>query len=147
MSIDSSGKWWVGSEPADVHGFLEAYASEDAEVDQFRLSTCGCGSVEFRLRADDAAGVARRTCAACGVEWFICDSREHWHDAEPVDWRCVECESDVCNVGVGFSQYPDSPTSIKWIYVGVRCSRCGILGCFAGWKVAQDDVAHLFDQA
>ena len=59
----------------------------------------------------------------------------------------AEVQSDLCNVGVGFSQYADSPTSIKWIYIGVRCSRCGILGCFAGWKVGQDDVAHLFDQA
>jgi hypothetical protein len=147
MSIDTSGKWWVGSEPADVGGFLKAYAEEGYEVHQFRLSKCPCGSLELHLRADDNEGVAQRVCVKCGAQHFICDSEEHWADAEPVDWICIECKSDICNVGVGFSQYPDSPTSIKWIYIGERCARCGILGCFAGWKVGQDDVSHLFDQA
>jgi len=146
MSIDTSGKWWVGSEPADVRGFLEAYAEEGYEVHQFRLSTCKCGSVEFHLRADDDEGVAQRVCASCKAEHFICDSGEYREDAKLAPWRCIECKSKVCNIGVGFSQYPDSPTSIKWVYIGERCAKCGILGCFAGWKVGQDDVAHLFDQ-
>ena len=148
MSIDTSGKWWVGGEPADVRGFLEAYAEKGYELHQFRLSTCRCGCIEFHLHADDNEGVAIRVCAKCAAEHFICDSGEFWEDAEPEQWRCIKkCKSDVCNVGVGFSQYADSPTSIKWIYIGVRCARCGILGCFAGWKVAQDDVGHLFEQA
>jgi hypothetical protein len=146
MSIETSGKWWVGSEPADIRGFLEPYAEKGYEVHQFRLSNCECGSTEFRLHADDNEGVAQRVCVKCRAERFICDSGEYWEDAEPEEWRCIECYSDACNIGVGFSQYPDSPTSIKWIYIGVRCARCGILGCFAGWKVGQDGVAHLLDQ-
>jgi hypothetical protein len=148
MAIDTSDKWWTGSGPADIRGFLEAYAPEGYEVHQFRLSVCaGCGGVEFGLSADDDEGVARRTCRACGAEHFICDSGAYWADADPRDWRCVECGGDACNVGVGFSLYPESASSIKWVYVGVRCAGCGILGCFAGWKVAQDDVGHLFDLA
>jgi hypothetical protein len=147
VSIDTTGKWWIGTEPADVRGFLEAYAPEGYEVHQFRLSTCRCGSVEFHLDADDNEGTAKRVCVECGAQHFICDSERYWEEAQAVHWRCVECASETCNVGVGFSQYPDSTTAIKWIYVGVRCAKCGILGCFAGWKIAQDDVAHLFDQA
>ena len=123
MSIDTSGKWWVGSEPADVRSFLEAYAEKGHQVHQFRLSKCRCGSVEFQLHADDNEGVAKRVCSRCDVEHFICDSGEYWEDAEPEPWRCIECKSDVCNVGVGFSQYADSPGSFKWIYIGVRCAR------------------------
>jgi hypothetical protein len=147
MSIDTSGEWWVGTEPADLRAFLEAYAEEGYKVHQFRLSTCKCGSVEFQLQADDNEGVAQRRCARCMAEHFICDSGEFWGDAEPEKWRCVECKSEECNIGVGFSQYEDLPTSIKWIYIGVRCVKCGILGCFAGWKVGQDEATHLFDQA
>ena len=147
MSIVTSGKWWVGSEPADVREFLSAYSEDSYLIDQYRQSKCGCGSLRFQLEADDNEGVARRTCAKCGKQHFICDSEEFWADADPQHWACIECDSTTCNIGVGFAQYPDSATSIKWIYIGVRCSDCGILGCFAGWKVGQDDVAHLFDKA
>ena len=118
MSIDTSGKWWVGSEPADVRGFLEAYAKKGYKVHQFRLSRCHCGSVEFHLDADDNEGVAKRVCAKCGAEHFICDSGEYWKDAEPQHWRCIECDSVVCNIGVGFSQYPDSATRSEERRVG-----------------------------
>jgi len=146
VSINKSGKWWIGTEPSDIRGFLEAYDEEGYEVHEFRLSKCICGCVEFKLDADDNEGVAKRACAKCGAEHYICDSQEFWEDAEPEHWDC-ECNSEICNVGVGFSKYPDSAASIKWIYIGVRCACCGILGCFAGWKIGQDDVAHLFDQA
>ena len=146
MAIDNSGEWWVGSEPEDIRGFLEGYAPEGYEVHRFCLARCDCGSVEFHLEADDDEGVAKRRCGRCDTEHFICDSAEYWDEAQPEQCRCAECACDVMNVGVGFSQYPDSTTSIRWLYVGVRCANCGVLGCFAGWKVALDDVAYMFDQ-
>jgi hypothetical protein len=30
--------------------------------------------------------------------------------------------------------------------VGVRCPRCGVLGCFAGWKIGFSPSRHLLDR-
>jgi hypothetical protein len=124
MSIDTSGKWWVGSKPNDIGEFLQAYRSEDGyRTEAFRM----CSSIEFVLEADDNEGTARRTCSKCKAEHFICDSEEHWEDAEPEKWRCVECNSKVTNIGVGFVLYPEDQ-EVKWLYVGCRCVKCGVLG-------------------
>jgi len=145
MSIDASGKWWVGTEPPDIRRFLESYAPEGYEVQDFRLAACSCGEVRFRLEADDDEGFALRTCTACGHRHFICDSEEYQREANPERYRCVECGSEEANVGVGFSLYEDDQ-EIRWLYVGVRCARCGVLGCFAGWKIAYTPSRHLLDK-
>jgi hypothetical protein len=144
VSIDKSGKWWVGSEPEDLRPYLEAYASEGYEVHEFRLARCSCGSNAFELFADDDEGTAKRICASCKSEHYICDSEEYWSECGPEQYRC-ECGSDFCNVGVGFSLYPERD-AIKWLYVGERCAKCGILGCFAGWKIAYTPSLQLMEQ-
>jgi hypothetical protein len=145
MAIDTSGKWWVGDFPGDLEAYLQAYSEDSWLVHQFRLAKCVCGSVEFRLDASDNDGVARRTCAKCRHAHFICDSAEFWDEAEPEHWKCIECGSEQCNIGVGFSLYDDE-TDIRWLYVGERCARCGVLGCFAGWKIGYGPSLHLMEQ-
>jgi hypothetical protein len=145
MSIDTSGKWWIGSEPADIRGFLEAYAPEGYEVHDFRLAACPCGSDSFHLDADDNEGVAKRSCIKCSAEHFLCDSEEYWDEAGSEHWKCVDCTSEETNVGVGFSLYEDDH-EIRWLYVGCRCAKCGVLGCFAGWKIAYAPSRHLLDK-
>jgi len=138
MTIDTSGKWWVGSEASDVLAYIEAYEAEGYAVDQTRLCVCRCGSDEFALEADREDGCARRTCVRCGDGAFICDSDEIWGDAEPQSWICTECGSTACNIGVGFSLYDaheGSTRDVRWISVGNRCTGCGTLGCFVDWKV------------
>lgn len=147
MTIDTSGTWWTSSDPGDIRGFLEAYSSDGGyPIDEFTLSRCSCGSTDFQLDADDTEGCAKRMCKACSEEHYICDSEEYWEDAEPEHWTCIECKKDTCNVGAGFALYPDS-RDIKWIYIGCRCPTCGILGCFAGWKVGYGDSQHLIAKA
>jgi hypothetical protein len=138
MTVDTSGKWWTGTDPDDVREFLVAYSEDAYVVDEFGLARCACGSIDFHLWADDDEGAAKRRCARCASEQFVCDSAEYWSDAKPEQWRCIECDGDVTNVGVGFSLYADS-RDVRWLYVGVRCTSCGILGCFAGWKVGYVD--------
>lgn len=145
MSIDTSGNWWVGSEPDDLKEYLEAYSTDSYQVHHFRLARCECGSVEFHLDASDNDGVARRTCAKCDKVHFICDSEEFWEEAEAEHWRCIECGGECCNVGAGFSLYDDRQ-DIKWLYVGERCARCGVLGCFASWKIGYGPSLQLMDQ-
>jgi hypothetical protein len=144
VTIDTSGKWWIGSEPVDIQGFLTAYSSEGYKVDEFRLARCECGCEVFHLDADDTEGAARRECVKCGKVHFICDSEEYWGETDPERCTCVECGSEAFNVGVGFSLYEDTE-DVRWLYVGERCVTCGILGCFAGWKVAYGPSHHLLD--
>jgi hypothetical protein len=144
MAIDTSGKWWVGTEPQDLNKYLEAYSSDQYKVHQFRLAKCECGSESFSLLADDVEGTAKRICSKCGGEHLICDSEEYWPDSSPEEWTCIGCGSKSANVGVGFSLYEDG--EVRWLYVGERCVSCGILGCFAGWKVAYTPSKQLVDQ-
>jgi hypothetical protein len=144
MSIDKSRKWWVGTKAEDIEEYLNAYSTDNYKISEFRLSLCSCGSNVFHLYADDDEGCAKRTCTACNKEEFICDSEEYWTEASPEQWKCVDCYSLNANIGVGFSLYEDG--EVRWLYVGERCQRCGILGCFAGWKVAYSPSKQLLDQ-
>src|SRR5258707_2022663 len=144
MAVDSSGKWWIGDHPQDLKEYLAAYSSNSYKTDEFRLAECKCGSQEFSLWADADEGCAKRICLSCDEPHFICDSEEFWEESEPEEWKCVECGSRSANVGVGFSLYEDG--EVRWLYVGERCSSCGVLGCFAGWKVAYAPSKQLIDQ-
>ena len=146
MAIHQGETCWIGEAPEDMGGYLEAYASDGYQVHEFRLARCTCGSVAFVLDADEEEGVARRTCSACGVQHFLCDSEEFWEDAAPETCPCVGCGSSVTNVDVGFSLYPSDPTGVRWLYVGTRCTQCGILGCAADWKVGTGDALDLFEK-
>jgi hypothetical protein len=35
---------------------------------------------------------------------------------------------------------------VRWLYAGERCASCGVLGCFAGWKIAYSAAKQLFEQ-
>jgi hypothetical protein len=141
VTIDTSAEWWKGSEPTDLLEYLGALEGI-YPVDAFSLAKCSCGSMAFRLEFDKSEGVARRTCSRCSQTHFICDSEEYWSEAEPQTWQCVGCSSRDSNIGVGFSLYePDG--DVRWLYVGVRCADCGILGCYADWKVGYGPSNHL----
>ena len=145
MTIDTSGRWWLGSDPDDISEYLEAFTEESYPINEFRLARCDCGGVVFRLEADATEGTARRTCPSCSKDCFICDSEEYWDDSGPDNWQCIDCGHDQTNVRVGFSLYEDGD-DIRWIYVGVRCAQCGVLGCFADWKVGYGPSLQLMDR-
>ena len=144
MGIDKSGKWWIGTSPDDIKEYLEAYTAKGYPAQAVRQAKCKCGSETLELFADDNEGCAKRVCISCGVEHFICDSGEYWSDATPEKWKCIECASTKANIGVGFSLYEDG--EVRWLYVGERCLNCGILGCFAGWKVGYSPSKQLLGQ-
>jgi hypothetical protein len=49
MSIDKSGKWWVGTVSGDIDEYLQAYSVDGHKTSQFRLAKCDCGSETFHL--------------------------------------------------------------------------------------------------
>jgi len=77
MSIDKSGKWWIGSGSEDIKEYLETYSAGGYKSSDFRSAKCTCGSDIFYLFADDDEGCAKRTCISCGMSHFICDSEEY----------------------------------------------------------------------
>ena len=150
MAIDTSGKWWVGSEADDVAEYLEVYEAEGYAVDETRLCKCQCGSNEFELAADRDEGCAQRICALCSTKHFICDSAEYWEEAEPESWVCTECGCKTCNLGVGFSLYEPEEMQkpdVRWISVANRCTKCGTLGSTVDWKVGYGPSYQLLSQA
>ena len=134
MTIDTSAEWWRSDEPQDLREYLHALDGT-YPIDAFSLATCECGSGVFTLEYDAEAGDARRACTACLRTHFICDSGDYWAEAEPKTWECIECSGIGANIGVGFSLY-EPGGDVRWLYVGVRCATCGILGCYVDWKVA-----------
>jgi len=144
MTINTGGKWWVGSVAEDIKAYLKAFSADTYVIDDFRLAKCECGSFNFHLRADDNEGTAARVCVSCNRSHLLCDSQEYWEDSSPVEWKCLECGSNTCNVGVGFSLYEDG--EIRWLYVGERCVTCGVLGSTTQWKVAYTPSKQLLDQ-
>ena len=150
MAIDTSGKWWVGSEATDIADYLMAYKADGYEVHATRLCKCRCRSTAYELEADQEEGCAQRTCAVCRIKHLVCDSANYWEDAQPQSWTCTECQCRTCNLTVGFSlhekekgQQPD----VRWVSVGQRCTNCGTLGSFVNWKVGYGPSYQLLDQA
>lgn len=146
MAIDTTGEWWKGDRPEDIREYLEALTADEYRSDDFRLSRCSCGSTLFSVLADKDEGAACRKCTTCGSTSYICDSEDVWEEAEPEQWTCVGCDTDLANVGVGYS-LRDPDGDIRWIYLGIRCGNCGVLGCYAGWKIDYSPSRHLLDQA
>ena len=143
MTISKSKRWWKGSTSADIEEYLRQYSAESYAISAYRPAMCDCGGVTFSLDVDDAEEAARRTCVACGREYMMCDSGEYWADADPERCECP-CGSSVFNIGVGFSLYPGEP-DIRWLFIGCRCDKCGVLGCYADWKVAYTPSVHLLN--
>lgn len=145
MAIDTSGKWWKGEDFADLTEYLRSYCEDPYPADLIVQSVCSCGHAVFRLQGDREEGCARRICAACKAAAFICDSGEYWDEAEPIPLSCVECRGRQFEVGVAFSKRADG--DIRWITIGERCVRCGVLGSFMDWKIDYGPTDHLPGQA
>jgi hypothetical protein len=153
MAIDDSGEWWVGSEAADIAEYLTAYTCAEGAypVKACRLIQCPCGSLRFRVAR--AAEVTRRVCPACRRTKFICRLKGDWEEAEAEEgvesYTCVSCGSKHANIAVGFAGYDQNPglDAVKWFYVGLRCAKCGVLGCFNDGKVGRGPAAQVYRRA
>jgi hypothetical protein len=145
MAIDQSGKWWKGTEAEDVPEYLKALTEEGYPATVFRIAKCPCGSKIFRLEFDPDEGGAKRMCGDCGAEHFICDSEEYWEDSSPKKLKCFgKCKSKSANICVGFALV-ERGDDIRWVYVGHRCTECGVLASCADWKIDYSPSLQLID--
>ena len=47
-------------------------------------------------------------------------------------------------IAVAFSHREDA--SVRWVTVGERCTKCGVLGAAVDWKIDYPPTEHLYDQ-
>jgi hypothetical protein len=144
MAIDKSGKWWKGTNFDDLAEYIRLFTEEGYPADRVVQCVCTCGNKTFRLVADSDEGCAQRTCTVCNNSAFIFDSAEYWEDATPEKVQCL-CKHKTFEIGVGFSLRPNE--DVKWITVGQRCMKCGVLASYADWKVDYSPSAHLLSMA
>jgi hypothetical protein len=67
MTIDTSGRWWIGTEYADVAEYVRALTAQSYPAIEVRQARCSCGHTVFALRADPEEGCAERTCQVRGA--------------------------------------------------------------------------------
>ena len=93
-----------------------------------------CGSEAFLLRLDRDEGVIQVECTACGTKKILLDGEDYRADARLRLRKCPVCKScKEYNLRVGFARRENG--SVKWVYIGNRCTGCGTLGSYLDWKI------------
>ena len=149
MTIDKSGKFWKGTDAADLDEFVPAFAAGGYAVERMVHSRCAeCGGTTFALRADDEEGYADRRCAACNRVVHMLDSAEYVDDAHPEECACPCGGEEFCRglamVDVANAEGSRMGREVKWVSIGARCARDGRLGVCADWKIDYGPTDHLF---
>ncbi len=131
--IDMSKKYWTGDSPEDISEWLRLYARDDVlDVKSVICHTCGGDS--FELRVDQNEDAIQVKCTTCGTKKILLDCGDIWADAKPRLRKCSICKtSRSYNVRVGFVRRENG--SVKWVYIGNRCTECGTLGSYLDWKI------------
>ena len=130
--IDTTQEYWTGSEPADIIEWLRAYTEEETlDVKPVLCSACGCD--ELRMVGDQDEGALQVVCTACGAKKLLLDSAEYWKEVSHRTIKCPGCKCKDYNVHVGFSRRENN--QVRWVYIGNRCTQCGLLGSAFDWKI------------
>jgi hypothetical protein len=133
MGLQKRGKYYYGDCQADIRGELLRYSKvNEYEANHFADAVCKCGGTLFRLLLDDTRGVAVRICTACSDEHAICDSDDYLADAELEECACA-CGHEEFEITVGVALY-EGTEDVRWLYVGCRCTKCGLTAPYGDWK-------------
>ena len=137
----------AANDPAvvELRRSIEGFAAGGYQVDRVTPAVCACGNDLFLLVFDDEIGVAARVCTGCEAEVGIPDSEEHFDDVEAVQQAQCSCGNDVFTVATGFAL--DQRDEVRWVSVGLRCTRDGIAGVYVDWKVDYAPTEHLLANA
>ena len=131
--IDKTKKYWTGDSADDISEWLRLYA-EDSSLDVKPVLCHSCGDDCFELRVDQTESVIAVKCVKCGTKKILLDCEDFWEDAKPKLRKCPVCKTcKSFNARVGFSRRENG--SVKWVYIGNRCTNCGTLGSYLDWKI------------
>ncbi len=138
MSLTKRRNNWYGDDHSDLRVELARYSTENEyPIDSFINVKCKCGCDLFELRTDEDQGVAMRTCTQCRNEHLMGDSADYVAEAELEQHEC-NCRKDKFQIVVGVHRHRNADDSlsddVRWLYIGCRCPKCSLLGCYADWK-------------
>lgn len=141
--IDKTKKYWTGDSSEDISEYLRLY-SEENDIDIKDIICHSCGGNEFNVIADGDESVIQVKCVKCGDEKLLLDSEEYLEDASLKPIKCPVCgRGGTYNVKVGFIRKENG--SVKWVYIGNRCTECGVLGSCDDWPIdyePTEDMEH-----
>ena len=134
MALQKRGEWWYGDSHADIRDEILRFSElVGYRAAHYADAVCTCGSKIFLLRLDENEGVASRACTLCNSEAHpIGDSADYLEDAEQSECACP-CGKEEFEITIGVSLYADSE-DVKWLYLGCRCSVCGLTAVYGNWK-------------
>ncbi len=135
MSINTSGEWWRGSEPADITTYLESLKPGGYPVNRVVHAVCDCGSTRFDLFIERENELARTVCCSCKRKAFVSDSESHWSAQTSAPIKCP-CGCEQAELGLGLCIREDK--WVRWMSLGTRCVACGVLGSPLDWKCDLD---------
>lgn len=134
--IDKTSKYWHGDSADDIEEYLKAY-TQKSDIDVKSVICHSCGSDTWALRIDRREDAIQVKCPQCGEKKVLLDCQEVWADAKPRLLKCTVCKtSKEHNVKVGFLRRENG--SVKWVYIGNRCTNCGVLGSCLDWRISYD---------
>ncbi|PJJ63838.1 hypothetical protein [Compostimonas suwonensis] len=124
---------------------IEGFAAGGYPIDRVIEAACDCGNRTFALVFDDEVGVAVRICTECEAEAEIADSGEHFDDVDEVEQAQCSCGNEVFTAATGFALDPQG--EVRWVSVGLRCTRDGIAGVYVDWKIDYVPTEQLLSNA
>lgn len=129
--IDKTEEFWSSAVADDIDEYLKAF-SDNPALD-VKPVVCSCGGDTFTVRCDRDENVIEVKCESCGKAKLLADSADYWENAEPEELECPLCLNSVYNVRVGFRRRRNG--SVRWVYIGSRCTRCRALNSPMDWKI------------
>ncbi len=134
MALSNRDGHAYGDSQTDIVAYLREYAADNGKPLAHTVDCrCRCSRAVFVLGIDDNEGAAIRACEPCDLEVPIGDSAEYLEEAEIEQCECL-CGGSTFEVTVGVSLY-DGSEDVRWVYIGCRCTDCGLVGCYGDWKV------------
>ncbi|MCM1167986.1 MAG: hypothetical protein NC299_13790 [Lachnospiraceae bacterium] len=132
--IDKTDEFWASAVADDIDEYLKAY-SDDPALDVKPIA-CGCGGDVFIIKYGANRTAVKIMCESCGDERFIADGAAHRGSGSYEELECPMCKSRLHNARVGFRRRRSG--SVKWLYIGVRCTQCKALSSPLDWKVDRE---------
>jgi hypothetical protein len=146
MALKKEGDRWHASTVDDLDDYLlrHVLGLHFREVPHMvtHAHCAGCGAATFDLFVDDGERILR-VCTACEAEHKICDLDGKCNPGSAGEIVCI-CMYSECEVAVGFALMdtqegsPNEERPVGHLYVGGRCTKCGLCGIYSEWSPQGD---------